>query len=175
MSNTTVSAGGEYLPRSYFDAQSRSAALHLGRDGLSMPLQAVPRGWGAIICTYDFARSEAPGPHRYEGKPLAKVTQRADLALISLHSGSFDPTTFPAQAADAMLRAATIDVWLRLREGETVFLVKTLWPSLAPWESYLRKHLRPSADLQVLDGGGLRSVAHLGRHSAPHCRRRNAS
>lgn len=175
MSNTTVSAGGEYLPPSYFDAQARSAALHLGQNGLSLPLQAVPAGWGAVVCTYDFALSEAPGPHRYEGKPLAKVTQRADLALISLHSGSFDPTTFPAQANDALLRAATIDVWLRLREGQTVFLVKTLWPSLAPWESYLRGHLRPSSDLQVLDAGGLRSVAHLRRHSAPHRRRRNAS
>lgn len=161
-------------PSSAFFADTRTACIYLDYNGLSAPLETVPTGWGTMIHTENLEPHDVPGPFRYESAPLDQVIKSASLCILSLHSSDFMSRPVH-QATRETLNIALVDMWGRLRRGETLFFIKTSWCWLAPWESHLCQTTVPGSEVAVLDVAGVRTLkfaANPADQKTPRRRRR---
>jgi len=131
----------------------------LDHNGFRTPIELCPANHGQIIFANDLSPSETPAPFRYEIAPLRWTIQHAHRITILPYSIGDDTHPPCAHASDRDRKLLTLDVYLgAAHRQENSFLIRTLWPWLAPWENAIQREKLPRTVVTVLDHAGERRI-----------------
>lgn len=155
---TTEPQATEAIPVAVLDAASKAAVVELRQNGFTYDLDQIPTSWSQTFSVDDRERHDTPGPEWYERGPLRHAIASADFIVLVLYGETINPGETVSHASPELTRKIRLDLWDAMREGKKVLLIKTLWPSLAPWLANIQSHRRPQSLVRCCGTAGEFSI-----------------